>query len=696
METVTPPKTADPAGDRAFLEEKLGKDQNKVISRLSDHVHAVFTRNAKDFKPIRREMIASLQRCRGEYPAAKLQDIKNFGGSEAFVRVGEAKARAAVGWIKEIYTVDSPFSFEPTPIPELPDETLQGTIAETRREAETIEIQLAQSGAVIDPEELASLVNDYYYERLDVARKELKKTAKERCSRAQQAVRDQNAEGGWDEAFKDFLYYFVRVHYSVIKGPVLTKKKKNVWAPGPEGGVEFTVKEELGNEVYCASPFNILPTKGSRTVNDGDIVEIHELTRQAISNLIGVPGYNDDKVRQVLAEYDAKKLKGKWFTLEDEEQVKEVEKEKRKSKISETGSIETKIRALEFYGTIAGSMLLEWAGDKAEELGLAEVQASSEYQVNCWKIGDHIIKAVINPDSLGRKPYHISSWAKNPAWLVGEGMIEFSAVVEDAINAVVRALLNNIGIASGPMVEEDKDRIPEDTPVYPWKKFRSTTHQMKNNIPAVNFYQPQMHAQELISVYTFLSRVLDEMTVPAYAQGASQSGVTTGTASVATQLFAMAARSIKAVVANIDDDIIVSYHKMAYDFTMKFSDDESVKGDANVIAKGVKRLQEKEEQAQRKVEYLQAVSNPVLMEILGAENMGALLAQIAKSNSIDLPDVGRLDGSTDVTARVQQMIMQMAGGDPNQEQGQIAKGGGAPTKPVGVNPDGSKAGVVNG
>ncbi|MTV59169.1 hypothetical protein GM547_14085, partial [Streptococcus pneumoniae] len=74
------------------------------------------------------------------------------------------------------------------------------------------------------------------------------------------------------------------------------------------------------------------------------------------------------------------------------------------------------------------------------------------------------------------------------------------------------------------------------------------------------------------------------MTVPAYAQGASQSGVTAGTATVFTQLLAAASRSIKAVVANIDDDIVVPYTQMCYDYNMKFTNDNTIKGDAHVVA----------------------------------------------------------------------------------------------------------------
>ncbi len=373
--------------------------------------------------------------------------------------------------------------------------------------------------------------------------------------------------------------------------------------------------------------------------------------------------------------------------------VEQVEKDHKQLKTqpptrNTTDSRDDTIRAQEFYGSVSGRLLIDWGMQ-------AELDPHTQYQVNCWKIGDYVIKAVINPDELGRKPYHISSWAKNPAWIVGEGLVEFAGPIEDAMNAIMRALINNIAIASGPMSEVDKDRVDTTIPIYPWRQIESTSMQMKGDGPAVNYYQPNMHAQELIAAWQFLSKVLDEMTVPAYAQGAAQSGVTAGTATVFTQLLAAASRSIKAVVANIDDDIIGPYVQMSYDYTMKTTNDDTVKGDARVVAKGVSGLSAKEQQAQRKVEYLQAVANPTFTQILGAKNVGALLAQIAKSNDIDLPDMRRLEGDPTVEEIVEQMLMSQAGVDPMQENGQVGNGGGATKKPQGTNADGSKAGVNN-
>jgi hypothetical protein len=308
-----------------------------------------------------------------------------------------------------------------------------------------------------------------------------------------------------------------------------------MWQPSPEGGFTVVTEEILVNDVYCVSPFNFYPSKGMSNINDGNVLEVHELTKQSIANLIGVPGYSETEIRAVLDKYSNGAFKAKWLSIDDETEIQKVEKERdtvNNSTPITSNSVDNsqdKIFALEFYGTVPGKLLVEWGVE-------GNIDPDIQYQANCWLIDKHVIKAVINPDALGRKPYHISSWAKNPAWIWGEGLLEFAEPVEDILNSIVRALQNNIAIASGPQVEVNKDRCDDKSPIYPWKRWESTSMQMKE-APAINFFQPQMHTGELIQAWQFFAKVLDEMTVPAYAQGASQSGVTAGTATVFTQLF---------------------------------------------------------------------------------------------------------------------------------------------------------------
>lgn len=359
----------DPQGDLAFLEEMIEKpkEENQVVKKLATHIDKVWANVQKDNKQPRLDMINTLRRVRGEYDPVKLAAIRAFKGSEAYIRTAENKARAADSWIKDIYRGDAdlPWSLEPTSIPDLPDETQQMIQQETQAYAMQVQEQLLASGQLVDTQQITRMMNDFYQENLDKAKEELKKEAKERCSRAIDLIRDQNQEGGWNNAFKEFLYYFIRLKAGIIKGPILTQKKKQTWVHTEAGYVLDTI-DTLVHDVYCVSPFNFYPSKGMASINDGDIIEIHELSKQSLANLIGVPGYSDEEIRAVMSEFDKGSINAKWFTIDDEVAVKQVTREKNYTNQTTPPTQNTTdlssdiIFAQEFWGTVSGKLLIEW------------------------------------------------------------------------------------------------------------------------------------------------------------------------------------------------------------------------------------------------------------------------------------------------------------------------------------------------
>ena len=301
-----PSAIPDPQGDLEFLHQALKEasdKQEQVTKKISKYIDDIWTRNKEDNKHIRLEMVRHLRRARGEYEATKLNAIRAFKGSEVFIRLSENKCRSAESWIKDIYrsATDLPFDLEPTSVPELPDETRQQIQQQIQAQGQQMVAQLQMSGAPVDPMQISKLMTEWMDDAYDKALDEIRKEAKERCKRAADVIRDQNQEGGWNNAFKDFLWYFVRTKAGIIKGPVLTQKKKQVWQPDEMGNFQLVAIDTLVNEVYCVSPFNFYPSKNMSKIDDGDVIEIHELSKQSISDLIGVPGYKEDEIRAVLS-----------------------------------------------------------------------------------------------------------------------------------------------------------------------------------------------------------------------------------------------------------------------------------------------------------------------------------------------------------------------------------------------------------
>lgn len=650
---------------------------------LANYIGEVWKANSKEMHDVRKEMLKILRICEGKYSNKKLSALAKIRSSKFFVRMLEGKARAGTSWLREIYQwgEEKPWELRPTPSPELPERTLKQIEEKVREETNRLQAEAQASGQVLDPEETASLLQEYYEDLLDEERRRYAETAAQRCERAALLIHDQNVEADFDKALHDFLYYFTRMPFAVLKGPVATYKKKMVWVPDGDG-FKLAPEYKAVPTVYAPSPFNVFFSPGAKDIDTADIIELHRIHPSVLSKMRGLPNYDNDEIDAIINRYESGEIKHNWLQVDDDEALEAQLKQK-------SGGV----LCLEFTGMVRGRVLKEWGIEEG-------IEENSYYQANCWMVDRHVFKAVVNPTISGRKPYFVSSWSKNPERLIGgESLIQIGMHIADILNTIVRSLANNIAIASGPLQEIDRDRVDDRNGLYPWATYYTSSNKMRSEGPAINYYQAQMHVQELVYGYQFFARLLDELTVPAYTMGASQSGVTTGTATVFTQLLAAASRSVKAAVSNIDKDVISKYIEMCYERLLSTSKNMEYLGDVEVRAGGVTKLQAAEKAAQRKVEMLQLALHPTLTQLLGPENMSALVANVAEANEMPLPDLKRMK-DPELWKKIEGLITAL--NTPNamkqeagQVLGQMQAGGGGIIQPENILPNGAKQGVVS-
>jgi len=253
----------------------------------------------------------------------------------------------------------------------------------------------------------------------------------------------------------------------------------------------------------------------------------------------------------------------------------------------------TEFDALEVWGKVSGKMLIEW-GMSEDEVP----DSAREYDANVWVVGNYVIKAVLNYDPLGEKPYSKSSFIKCPGALWGKGIPEIIEDLQGVCNAAARALVNNMGIASGPQVEVNLERIPpnEDiTQLSPWKIWQTVNDPVGSSAPAIRFTQPDSRASELMAVYEKFSRLADDHSgIPAYVYGDLNVQGAGRTSSGLSMLMGAAGKGIRQVVMHIDSDIVKPIVERQFVYNMRYDDEESIKGDVEVVAKGAINLAVKE------------------------------------------------------------------------------------------------------
>lgn len=93
-----------------------------------------------------------------------------------------------------------------------------------------------------------------------------------------------------------------------------------------------------------------------------------------------------------------------------------------------------------------------------------------------------------------------------------------------------------------------------------------------------------------------------------------------------------ASKIIKQVIGAIDFNILTPLLERLYYFNMRYAEDEELKGDVKIVARGAMSLINKEAAQVRNAEFLQlALNSPVAQQIMGIEGVAEVLRGSAKT-----------------------------------------------------------------
>ena len=604
-------------------------------------------------------MIQNMRARRGEYDPEKLAAIREMGGSEIYANLTSVKCRSASSWLRDVLMStgsERPWTLRPTPVADLPpdlnDEIVQKVAAPLA--------QAMMAGQQVPDDALKQALQDARDEALNAVQAE----ARRRADRMSDKMEDQLVQGGWLQALDAFIEDITTFPTAVLKGPVIRRRKMLKWVPTADGRFEAKAEDVLREEWERVSPFNIYPSPAATTVQDGFIIERHKLTREDLNAMIGVEGYDDASIRMVLEHYGQGGLR-EWLTNDVAQASSEG---KATTQIAQ--NVDGLIDALQFWGSVQGRMLIEW-GMSEEEIP----DPTREYNVEAWLIGIYVIKATLNYDPLGRKPYYKASYEDVPGSWWGNSVADLIRDSQIVVNAAARSIVNNMGIASGPQVTVNVERLApgEDvTQMTPWRIWQVTNDVSGGGQAPVNFYQPDSRIAELMGVFEKFQQMADEYSgLPKYLAG--EAGGAGRTASGLSMLMGNAGKAIKQVVANIDIGVMTPLLERLYDHNMQYSDDPDLKGDVQIVARGASSLINKETAQLRRNEFLAATANPIDMQIVGVEGRAAILRETARNLDMDIDKVVPPMGKLQQKLAAAQMMQAQAQGTPAKPQ---AIGGG--------------------
>ena len=627
--------------------ESEEKQQSELLVGLAAHTRKRWI-TIRDHKKqeIEPRLVETARARNMEYSPEKLNEIKAQGGSELFMGIVSTKCRTATAWLRDTLLgtgSDKPWSIEATPVPEVPPELidrLQGIMQQNLAQ------YYEMGGGEVSEQDLKQLASGMK----DTAMREMKHDSDKRVERMEAKMEDQLLEGGFVKALFEFTNDIATYPYAVLKGPVPRKRKKLQWQNG-----ELVPTEVVRDEWERVDPYKFYWAPWGDDIQNMPVIEIHHLTREDVEAMIGVEGYDEASVRALLADFGCEGFE--WLDR-DGSDFEELE-----GKDFDEASSDL-IAAVQLWDSIPGKMLLDWGLDEKD---IEDPQLS--YPCEVWMVGNVVIKAVLNYDPIGRKPYYVSSFEKVPGRIDGNGVSDLCMDAQNMCNAAARSLANNMGISSGPQVGVNVSRLPagEDiTQMYPWKIWQFQQSEYGDASPPINFFQPQSNASELMAVFDRFMDIADDITgIPKYMTGQHVPGAGR-TSSGLSMLISNAGKSIKQVISNIDHDVLNPMLERQYQRNLRYSNDPELIGDVQIVARGAASLVVKEAEAVRKTEFLRLVlESPVAQQIVGLPGTAELLRDLAGNlnTNIDrlVPSREDVQKQQEIAAQQEQeqMMMQM-------------------------------------
>lgn len=607
------------AEEIAAAEEKEAKsDENSELfeSQLAGYIRSVWETNRDAKQDVYKRLLECLRSRKGEYSDSEKSQISQMGGADPiYLKLTGTKCRAAASWVRDILLPikDRPWELDPTPIPELPEDVLESTSRSVMMQIQ----QMAEQGmnlGVNDQVEFALMVKKKVLDQLTYISEEALKNVERK-------IEDIMVEGGYRKAMEEFVEDFVTYPFAVIKGPYYQTKTFLKWV----NGKPVPRQENL----LCwrrVSPFDIFYAPHASTIQDGDLIERVRFTRHKLHQLIGQKGYKDSEIRRVLQKHGSVGLQD-WIW-------ENWERERLESNSTYFLSDKDTIDGLHFWGYVSGEDLLSW-GYNPEEVK----DPQKMYPVDAILVDKCVIRAVINDNPMGHRPYHSACWDAVPGSLVGVGLPEQMQDHQRMVNATARALATNMSIGAGPQVAILTDMLAngEDiTSIYPLKIWQMKSSLTGNSGKPVEFFQPEIKAQELIAVLNQFEQKADDVTnVPRYSYGNEKVGGAGSTATGLSMLMNSAAKGIRRAIANIDLNIIQPTVYQTFIEVMMNNPDPTFRGDCKVVAKGSAAVLIKEQMHENHKEFLQITTNEFDIGIMKKKGRARLLANIADNLGID-------------------------------------------------------------
>jgi len=469
--------------------------------------------------------------------------------------------------------------------------------------------------------------------------------AQKAARRMEKLIHDQIEESKGSSEIRNALLESAMLGTGLVKGPFNFNKKLHKWDETEEGTRDYNPLEVRVPRIEFVSCWDFYPDPAATNMDECEfVVHRHKMNRSQLRQLRNMPYFDEDAIRDCLKmgpNYEEKDFESR---LKDDARGSE--------------DYQGNYEVLEYWGIMDAEYAREVGIDLPDT-----VDDLDEVQINAWVTGNKLLRAVINPFTPYRIPYHAFPYERNPYNFFGIGVAENMDDSQQVMNGHARMAVDNLALSGSVVFDIDESALVggQSMDIYPGKIFRRQAGMPGQAIHGLKFPNT---SNENMMMFDKFRQLADEQTgIPSYSHGQTGVQSMTRTASGMSMLLGAASLNIKTVVKNLDDFLLKPLGEAYFQWNMQFFEGEmDVKGDLEINASGTNSLMQKEVRSQRLTMFLQTAQSPAVAPFV---KISKLISELAYSLDLDPDEI--LNDPEEAAIMAQIIGMQNAGQNTGEE-----------------------------
>jgi hypothetical protein len=550
------------------------------------------------------EMLEAYYAAQNEYAPDVKCKLTDPAEREFYAGLFSRQLSIYMSWVLDrISQTDKFFTLEPTPIPSVPDRYKLKAVTRVMEELKKLDYL---------PTDVAL---EYAKERLVDLKEAINHILYQDATRAmvgmEKAMNDVIAEGDFRTAYMQF-HHDLFCSIGVMKFPAVEFETRVKW-----NGDNLTTVNEPVLKFRRVSPFDFYWSPDSTNSQDGAyIIERMRMPYEALK-------WMNDKSKGVIestTEYLLETFKtGKPWIENHFANQNEAELAAQIGRIDgSTTLIPGMFDVLAFHTRINGERLIAYDLDYYVTEGKTkQIDPEQMYAVEVWVVQGYTAYVSINAHPTGRRPYDVASYEPVAGQLYGTSAWKKLKPWEMAFRSGHRNLLRATAFEAGVIAEIDSGRFANyQSPkqLKPWMSYSVDADYTGGGQTAVRFLKPQTNTANLRVYLADIEQQAQSATGIFNTMGGSTAyGTVARTRFGVESVQSNATKIIFAKSEYVDKYAIEPLLRSLYTYLMLFSDDNTIKADAQVVLKGMTSVSARDGQKQLALQLLQYL--PAMMQI---------------------------------------------------------------------------------